>query len=547
MKKKLIYYLGLLALSLIVCLPVVLPFFKAGFFPTHDGEWAVVRLSDMYRLFKDLQFPPRFSGYLNFQYGYPLFNFTYPLPYYLGTILVFLKLGFVNSIKILFSLSVVLSFVSMFILAKDVWKNKWSALTSAILYVYVPYRIVDLYVRGSIGESLSFVLFPLILLGIKKIYEKKDISLSMLSVGILFAFLIMTHNIMTVLFGLVILAVIIAAIFKKELKFLVCLFLSLVFSLCLSALFWIPAIFEKNLILLSNIPIADRSLYFVKPLQLIIPQWGYGTPTDPNPFGYQIGIAQLLIFVLVLIFSLINIKKRKEAGIALFIIVTTIVISFLFFSPSAFLWKAIPLLSEINYPWTLLGIIMFLVSFGAGYFAGLGKIFKVISLGIAALAIVLIIPFAKPQYAVNRGDAFYSTNQATTTSSNELMPLWVKQLPVQSWKEKVEVSSGEVKNLSYNSKKISFNLNLPKKETVRINTIYYPGWEISVDGVKTKINYDNQFGVMDLQDISAGQHLIKGEFKETPLRLLSDLISLLSMLGLGAYLAFRLILRFKKV
>jgi len=543
MKRRIFYYLGLLGLSFIVCLPLILPFFKAGFFPSHDGEWAVVRLSDMYRLFKDLQFPARFSGYLNFQYGYPLFNFAYPLPYYLGAIFVFLKLGFVNSIKILFSLSVILSFFSMFLLSKDIWKNKWSALVSSILYIYVPYRIVDLYVRGSIGESLSFVLFPLILLGIKKIYEKGkplDIGLT----GVLFSLLIATHNIMTVLFGLVIFFIALIALFTKKINFLAKLLLSMILSLCFSAFFWIPAIFEKNLILLSKIPIADRGLYFVKPLQLIIPQWGYGTPTSTDPFGYQIGIAQLIILVLVLLFSLINIKKNKTAVIALFFAIVTFILSFLFFSQSAFVWKYVPLLSEINYPWTMLAILMFLISFVAGYFASLGKLFKVISLAISILAIVLVLPFAKPQYAVNRGDAYYVTNQGTTTSSSELMPLWVKELPVQSWNNKVEVLSGTVQNIIYTSNKISFMVNLSKSEPVRINTVYYPGWTFFVDGIKTKINYNNQFGVMDLR-INAGQHFIKGSFGETPIRLLSDLISFFSILGFAVYLFFRLFLKLK--
>ena len=218
MKKILIYWAGILVLAFIVCLPLILPYFKTGFFPTHDGEWAVIRLSDMYREIKDFQFPARYSGYLNFQFGYPLFNFTYPLPYYLGLIPVFLKLGFVNSIKVLFSLSVVLSFFSMFVLAKELWKNKWAALTSSIFYIYVPYRIIDLYVRGSIGESLSFVLFPLILLGIKKIYERKK-SIDVLFTAAMFALLIATHNIMTVLFGIIIILIILLALFKKEMNF----------------------------------------------------------------------------------------------------------------------------------------------------------------------------------------------------------------------------------------------------------------------------------------------------------------------------------------
>ena len=117
MKKTLFYYFKILILAFVVCLPLILPYFKTGFFPTHDGEWAVVRLGDMYREIKDLQFPARYSGYLNFEYGYPLFNFAYPMPYYFGLFFVFLKSGFVNSIKILFALSTVLSFFSMFLLS----------------------------------------------------------------------------------------------------------------------------------------------------------------------------------------------------------------------------------------------------------------------------------------------------------------------------------------------------------------------------------------------------------------------------------------------
>ena len=544
MKKYLLYYLGILVLAVVVCFPLILPFLKSGFFPTHDGEWAVVRLSDMYREIKDLQFPARYSGYLNFQYGYPLFNFTYPLPYYAGLFFVFLKVGFVNSIKLLFSLSVILSFFSMFVLSASVWKNKWAGLVSAIVYAYVPYRVVDLYVRGSLGESLSFVLFPLIFLGIKRIYEKRQ-PIDIIFVGALYAMLIATHNIMTVLFGILVLLIMLAALFKKEVAFIIKLVLSLILALCFSAFFWIPAIFEKNLILLAKIPIADRSLYFVKPLQLIIPQWGYGTPTDPNPFGYQIGIPQLIIFALAAVFVFINIKKDELAKSGLFLIVSTLLVSILFFSPTAIIWSKTPLLSEINYPWTLLGVIMFLISLVAGYLTKFGKAFISLSVLLSIFAIIFVMPHAKPQYFVNRGNAYYSTNQATTTSSNELMPLWVKDLPKSSWPKKVEVAAGKVGDVSDNSRKITFALDLPKSETVRINTIYYPGWAFTVDGQKAKINYANAFGVMDL-GIPAGKHVIKGAFTETPLRLFSDLISLASILGLIVYMLYLFTRKFKK-
>jgi hypothetical protein len=533
MKKILLYYSKIFILALIVCLPVILPYFQKGFFPSHDGEWAVVRLGDMYREVKDFQFPARLSGYLNFEYGYPLFNFAYPAPYYFGLVFVFLKTGFVNSVKIMFALSAVLSFFSMFLLSESLWKNKWAGFISGILYIYVPYRIIDLFIRGSIGESLSFVLFPLILLGILSIYENKNLAISIFLTGVFYGLLITMHNIMAVLFSIIILFIAISALIKRKFNFLVNVGLSMIYALGLSAFFWIPAISEKNLILLSKIPIADRSIYFVKPLQLIIDRWGYGVPTDANGFGYQLGLPQILILFLVLVLALKT--KNKDSRSALFLVLISFVISFLLFSQSSFIWSHLPFLSEINYPWTILSILALLISLMAGYLTKLGKSFIALSLAICFIAVILIVPHAKPQYGVNRGDDYYVTNQATTTSSNELMPLWVKKLPFQKAESKVELSSGKVENIFYNSRKISFSVNLPKPQGITINTIYYPGWKILIDGKETQINYDNIKGVMII-NVGEGLHLITGKLTETPIRLISDIISLISLALLIIYL-----------
>ncbi len=528
MKNVVFYYLKILCFAFLISFPLVIPYLKPGFFPTHDGEWAIVRLTDMYREVKDLQFPARFSGYLNFEYGYPLFNFAYPLPYYLGLIFVFLKFGFVNSIKILFSLSIIFSAFSMFLLSASIWKNKWAGIISAIIYIYAPYRIIDLFVRGSIGESLSFVLFPLILLFIKKLYDYPKSYKNIVILGFLYAFLITTHNVMTILFSIVIFFVALIALLYKKVNFLLRLIISLTLALGISAFFWIPAIFEKNLILLSKIPIADRGINFVKPEQLLIPKWGYGVPIDTNGFGYQIGLPQILIFCLVLV--LVLIKKNKERNIGLFLVLSTICVSLLLFSPSSFVWKYMPLLAEINYPWIMLGIIAFLISLIAGYLTKFGKILTIPAVILAVSTVVLFLPHAKPEQFVNRGDDFYLTNQATTTSSNELMPLWVKSLPCKRADKKVEIMKGSVKNLSFNSRKINFALDLPVEEKIKINTIYYPGWSLYIDGKKTEIDYDNQYGLMTL-NIKEGKHLVSGIFSETPVRLTSDLISLSSIVA----------------
>jgi len=518
---------------IILSLPAIFPYFHPGYFPTHDGEWAVVRLGDMFRLLRDFQLPARYSGELNFGYGYPLFNFTYPLPYYLGMIPYLFRFGFVGSIKILFAGSVLLSAVFMFLASKTLWKNTWAGVVSAVLYVYFPYRMVDLYVRGSVGESLSFALFPVLLFLAIKLIEKFSLKIIAL-IGILTAFQIMTHNIMTVLFmPFYIVFILIMAVLKNK-KAIKSFLLSILLGLGLSAFFWVPAILEKSNILLSNIPIANRDLYFVSLKQLIIPGWGYGVPTDIGGFSYQLGVVNIAVFalaILLLLFLFFSFKKYFTDYFIKVVCVLTVLTAFylfLLFKSSEFLWH-LPLLSEINYPWIALGILGFLLSLIAGYFCrnSSGKYLMIV---LGFISIFTVLPYARPEKFINNPDSYYLTNEATTTSSDELMPLWVKSFPTQRAKNKVELRGpGNIQGLIYDSKQIMFFVDSQTPTRILINTIYYPGWKIYIDKVSTKILYDNDLGVMEVA-LPAGHHLIVGNFTETPLRLTSDIISLLSLL-----------------
>ena len=117
------------------------------------------------------------------------------------------------------------------------------------------------------------------------------------------------------------------------------------------------------------------------------------------------------------------------------------------------------------------------------------------------------------------------------------MPKWVKQNPVERNVEKVEIVEGIgiVNNISYDSKKISFNIEARDDIKVRINTVYYPGWKVYIDNKESQIYYENEKGVMDISVLS-GNHVVEASFVETPMRLLSDMISLVSVFTLLAFI-----------
>lgn len=514
-------------------LPIIFPLLKPGFFTTHDGEWAVIRLAEMDRELRDGQFPPRWSDYLNHGYGYPLFNFTYPFPYFMAEIFNLLGFGLVNSIKIVFILSVLFSGLFMYLLGEKIW-GKLGGFLCSIFYLYFPFRFVDLYVRGSIGESLSLALFPLIFyltLSWIENFNMKNLAL----VSIFLSCLILTHNVISLIFVPIwfLFLVIILLFKKKNSSFIIYRALFIIVSAFFpSALFWLPAIVEKKYISLSVIPLADKTKHFVMPWQLLSSLWTY----EELP-SFQIGWFHIITFLLAALTALwlwgekrINVTER---AIVLYCCITTVVLILLLFPASYPFWQAIPLLREIDFPWRVLGIIGFFITLPLG-------VLKMVSKSIFPIVFIIILvafinsKYARPKEFISRSNSLYATNDATTTSADELMPIWVFEKPRERPRQKIEVIDGKanIKNLFYNSKKISFEIEAETKAIIQLNTIYFPGWKIFADGKELAINFDNPRGLI-IFNLDKGTHKVKGTFTNTPIRILANIISLLGLFFVG--------------
>lgn len=531
----------LLFFVLLVSVPLIVPFLKSGYFPTHDGEWAVVRQGAMHRAFIDRHFPVRWAGNLNFGFGYPLFLFTYPLPYYIGEIPTLLHLGLVNSVKVTFVLSVLLSAVAMFFLGRALFGNT-GGFISSVFYLYAPYRFVDLFVRGSIGESLSLGLFPLIFLTMIKLMREKSLPW----VGIfafLFGALFLTHNVMALLFTPFTLAfaAILLKTSKKEERYLIgkYLALGLLLGVLLSSFFLLPALFEKRYVILSYTPLADVTKHFVTLRQLLVPSWGFGGFGKENGFSPQLGIVYLLGF-LVALFVLAKLKRSSELfQRCAFILGSCAILILLLFPISLPFWRYVPLFSHVDFPWRALGPAIFFLSLFVGLL-GMRRLTSYVGMVLAVLVVLFNMQYAKPKSYFLRSDDYYLTNEATTTSSDELMPMWVKEKPKERFLTKTEVTSGKavIRNLSYNSVRTSFVATVEEEAAVTINTVYFPGWSVVVDDKEVPIDYGNKKGLITFL-VPKGTHSITASFSETPFRLASDMISLVSAGAIMVFIVYR--------
>ena len=129
-----------------------------GYFIMHD-DLQMMRQLEMEKCFKDGQIPCRWIPDMGYGFGYPLFNYYPPLPYWIGMLVRVIGFSFVDTVKIVFLISIIASGMSMYVLAKEFF-GKYGGTLSAIFYIWAPYHSVDVFVRGAMNEAWALAFFP---------------------------------------------------------------------------------------------------------------------------------------------------------------------------------------------------------------------------------------------------------------------------------------------------------------------------------------------------------------------------------------------------
>ena len=451
---------------------------------------------------------------LNNGYGYPVSDFLYPLFMYFSVPIHLVGINFVNTIKTLLALCIFTSSFFTFLWLRKLFDNL-SSLVGAIFYTFFPYHLFDLYQRGSVGEILSLSILPFVLWQI----ERK--SLFWTTVGL--AFLILAHNTLAVLFLLLIIpyALLDICIDKNHKKVFSFYSMMMLLGFGLSSFFWLPALFDLQYTVFAKTQISNINNYFA----------GFGL----------LGIAAvsvILLTVLLVFFKKIQIKQHRLTIMMLILAVLSVYLASSF---SAFLWKFLPS-SFVQFPFRFLSLTIPAVSFLAACMVSIfsGKTKIALSLIVIFLISISAFTYLFPKSYQNFPDTYYSTNQDTTTVKNEYMPKWAAEIPQTMAQAKVENLNGKetIKLLQATPNKTAFTVFLLAQRVIQVNTLYFPGWYAYVNGNPTEILYNNPMGLINLQ-LNKGINNVQVVFKETPVRLFSDLISIISVGSLLAFVLFR--------
>lgn len=548
MKKKNI--LIWLFLILVVGVFSILPFLKPGFFSIHD-DMHVAWLYEMDRAVRGGQAPPRWAPDLSFNYGYPLFNFVYPLPFYLGEIFYSIGFSLVSSIKIVFALSLLLSGPAMFIFLKKHFSSFFSFI-GAVVYVFTPYRAVDVYVRGAIGEALSFVLIPLVAWAENKTAREENRG-NISFLAICFGLLVLSHNISLIMITPFLLGygLIIVLSLKEKTKAFKRLFLGFFLGGALSSFFWLPALLEKKYMIADTVFNYVDHFPFIK--QLVVPSWGYGSSVwgPGDGMSFQIGTANLLVFILALAALILFLIKRKLPKETLFFVWTIgsfVFAIFLMNIRSSFIWQITPLMSYFQFPWRFLVLTTFFTPIIVGFiefFPTKDNLKRFFAFSVGLLSIVLSFSYFRPDKIVlERTDEYYmnryfanktktgytssvSSVYQTTKEEYLRLPVWTKERPDTVPSEKIQTEEGK---LSYEEiSPTNYSALLSTKETtmVFLNSYFFPGWKAYIDGEETKITPGDLYGNISIE-VPVGEHSLSFVFKNNFIHLVANSVSFFS-------------------
>lgn len=507
--------------------------FHPSLFSAHDIWHQVARLYHYQQAFLDGQFPPYWIGGLAGGFGYPLFFFSYHLPWIMALPFLILGLTIENTLKTLFFLSFFLSGVFMYFFASTIFKRRLAGFLAATIYLFSPYRFLTILVSAAIGTSFIFVFLPLFLWGIYLLTESHKKGILLTTLGL--AGMILSH-LMTVI-SIIPLSIIFIChlIYQQKQKklFLKNLSLGIIIGLLLSAFYLFPAVFYNSETQVSTG--FFKEIYkqnFVNLSQLIYSKWGYGlnqVSAKQGAVPYQIGAAIWLSLLLLII--LYAIKRMPSFGLALIIVFLMSVLAMVDLSRPV--WDLISKIITPDYPTMFLLPVTFSGSLMAAFvFVNLKKPYHLLFLIILiSLAIYANRNHLRVNMYTDIPISLYAASELTTNSYHEYLP---KKADIKLFSENsnyvVLPRNLMVSNFKQTTRQLSFSINLKDGRDITIKHFAFPGMNSYIDDKKIDYKVD-EMGRIKLS-VPQGKHDIIIKFEDTPIIILGKILTLMGLLSL---------------
>jgi hypothetical protein len=581
-----------LLLTLLLTVFALGPLLQPGYFwGTHDARHNVYFLFEFDRSIQDGIWYPRWAPDFTFGYGYPFFNIYAPLAYYVGEVFHLISFDFVSSIKIVFGLSIVFSGLAMYLFVRRLMGPK-AGLVAALVYVYVPYHVFDLYVRAALAESVTFVFVPLVLWGCYETVQNPRLT-NIVGLGLAYAGLMFTNNLVWLLYTLLVvpaylIMLVLAQVNRGQplrelsresffpfvanlLRISIPPLAGLLLGLGLSAIFWIPMATEFKYVRVDQwyagrYDYRDDFVYF---FQLFSPTWGFGTssPGPDDTVSFQLGAVPVVLSIL----SLAVLKQVKDWALRrqiLFFQAVTLVAIFLLLPAAATTWELLSPVRFAQFPWRYLTFTVLSTAVLAGSILYQESESRPHPLSIPYPLLIIVILVILGSYPYLRAEITEPAEGPVSLaglmlfqqSADEMTgsTAWVKDipewspmadnyiagLPVESKLDQSTVPEGAAaaaRDWSTTHEFVQYKAPIrDDKHFIRLtfNLFYYPGWRAYLVqkhdrglGIVGEVEIEPEEGPLGriTVEVPGNRRYLLLRFEDTPVRICGKYISLISV------------------
>lgn len=508
-----------------ICL--ILPGIPVG----HDLPVHLMRIEGICQEILNLNIPSRMQTIWMGGYGYPISVFYGDWALYLPALLRISGFSIVASWKIyLLAVNILTTVVSYFCF-KKIFGKELNAAILTLIYTTSTFRLVDIYVRSSAGEIITFIFLPIIAVAIYGIY-KDDIKSSgytnnALYLGIGMAGLITSHLITSEVTA-VFLAIICLVYFKKTFRkeTVICYLKAVLTAILVSAAFLVPFLdyFFSVPLIVKNPALMSHTTSIQSSGARIYQYFDYFSDffgvmnDDSNRMNMSPGL--ILMVVLMVSFILMFMKKTNKR----IVLLSVISVFILFLSSELFPWNMLEKISlqftSIQFPWRYIGISIIFLTLLSG---------ELMELTLDSKTVKYALYFCLAISVLFGGLWVYRT---MTTSYQ-----------VSSYVDTASLNSGNVSGAEYiiqGSDPYSLSYGTTREDnTITLPVFNYPYYEVTDESGKSytiKNGTNNRIAVEVPSDFDSNLYV---RFHEPVIWRISELISILSIAGLAVYISKR--------
>ena len=488
---------------------------------------------------------PRWSPLLAYGYGSPLFHYYPPLPSYLGLLLRGSGLSLIGALKGVHLLALVAGGLGVYAYSHTLHKNRNAALLTALLYLFAPYQLLDIYQRGATAEACVLGLLPWLFYAIHQLHSTSTRGW-LLVTSALIAALCLTHTSLA-LFSALALASYVWTLHGWRLAWsrLRWEIAATLLGLGLSTFFWVPALGERNFVNLQGLTGG-----FYDPVNNLLP-WRQllqaGWPFDyAAPQGFRWGWLAALI-TLISVVRLLTQPSRRWVIFHGALIGLALLLQMDFAAP---LWANVPLVRFIQFPWRLLTFVtLSSVLLIGGAVATATKRQGWLIIMVALLLISYASAGLWPGYLAAWRAGHFTADQLSQGDMDARgrlgFELYSDYQPVG-----IQVAMRELSNPRPQPPPVQLPAlaTLPKFTIQRatptllqatvitsqsfpllFHQFYFPGWQVLIDSQPVQAYAQGEAGLLAV-DLPAGEHTVVLQLGQTPLQNVGQIIAGLALL-----------------